>query len=331
MSDSDLHWLRARRPEPPLNPAATRAARNALLAEIEGAGRARRRASLAVAAALAAAATAAVLAIGTGNHGHALAVDNAAAAPLTRLAAQVIKSAAPAGDATLIVRTQSYPDRPSNTGYDLYLDGGTYFYADTEVGLPDAIAQGGSDGQDDRWAGRDVAAARAALTLPLDQARQRMATAALDPNAKPPSAAERLAANTALLAKVAAVNAERAKNGLGPITLHRPDPVTHMNGEIWSNSLDALIAGAGRPDVRSGVLTLLGSIPEVTTQTTSLDGESVLELTANVFPDSYQERLYIDAQTGIPVKFVGGTDGHDPSVVVTYKVSRVRAGKLAGS
>jgi hypothetical protein len=56
----------------------------------------------------------------------------------------------------------------------------------------------------------------------------------------------------------------------------------------------------------------------------------VLELTASVFSDSYQERLYLDAQTGVPLKFVGGTAGHEPSVIVTYDVSRVTSEKLAG-
>lgn len=56
----------------------------------------------------------------------------------------------------------------------------------------------------------------------------------------------------------------------------------------------------------------------------------MLELTASVFSDSYQERLYLDAQTGVPLKFVGGTAGHEPSVIVTYDVSRVTSEKLAG-
>ena len=35
------------------------------------------------------------------------------------------------------------------------------------------------------------------------------------------------------------------------------------NNRVWMGSMDALIAGAGRADVRAGVMKLLATIPKV--------------------------------------------------------------------
>jgi DNA-directed RNA polymerase specialized sigma24 family protein len=44
-------------------------------------------------------------------------------------------------------------------------------------------------------------------------------------------------------------------------------------------------------------------------------------------PDGYQEQLIIGADTGIPVKFLGG-DPAKPEVTVTYDVTRVSTDNL---
>ena len=41
-----------------------------------------------------------------------------------------------AGNATLVIRTQSYPNSQAINGSDLYTDRGEYFYAPSERGLP---------------------------------------------------------------------------------------------------------------------------------------------------------------------------------------------------
>ena len=46
-----------------------------------------------------------------------------------------------------------------------------------------------------------------------------------------------------------------------------------------------------------------------------------------VFGDGYQEQMIIDADTGVPVTFIGGDPSH-PSVTVTYDVKRVATSDL---
>ena len=322
MTDTDLTWLEAERPRVPLDPAATAAARAALDRHIEHSRRPAflRRRPVRVAAFAAAITTAAVaaIAIGLGGGDRPLAVHDAAAAPLVRLSNHVRDNAPPPGDATLIVRTQHYPDGTSYTGDDLYTDDGRYFFSETRTGLAAAVA--GHEEVGDGWTKRLLAAATAANDLPLDEARDRMAIAALDPGAKPatPDHADAVAA------------AKATKRKLGLTTDVPPaDAETLKNGNIWTNSMDALIAGAGRPAVRAGVLRLLASIPEVTVTETTVDGRQVFDLRARLFvPPRYQERLLVDAETGVPVRFIGGNVGQAPSVVVTYGVSRVTAADL---
>ncbi|MGH2871715.1 MAG: hypothetical protein ACRDL5_04550, partial [Solirubrobacteraceae bacterium] len=102
--------------------------------------------------------------------------------------------------------------------------------------------------------------------------------------------------------------------------IQAPDPAhlatTTMNSNwLWENSLDALTAGAGDPQVRAGVLKLLATLPGVTVANTTVDGRSALTLTASgpeLGPD-YIEQITIDAQTGVPIRFDGGATGRPPS------------------
>jgi hypothetical protein len=170
---------------------------------------------------------------------------------------------------------------------------------------------------------RQVAAAVAATTLPIDQARLRMANAAF-PDGKAPSEAE-------LDRQARAAQADRAKAGVkvdhSPLPPATPEAI--LNGEIWSNSLDALQAGAGKPEVRAGVLDLLATIPGVQVRHTTTDGKAALELDSAPWSDGYVEQLVIDADTGTPIRFTGGYPGKQPSVTVTYTVTRVTATQIA--
>jgi hypothetical protein len=208
------------------------------------------------------------------------------------------------------------------TGADLYGDDGSYYYAETRAGLPAAIAsvQAG-DMPDDQgansWIGRETKVAIEAQSAPLAEARTDMANAALDPNVAP--------ATLEAQAKATAV----AKLKAAGKTFTPMDPELHTNGMIWSNSLDALVAGAGRPDVRAGVLRLLATIPQVTVTHTTANGADALEVTSRVFPDNYQEQLVVDAATGTPIRFIGGPIGQAPSVTVDYQVTRVTVADVA--
>src|ERR1700760_1692515 len=118
--DRDLDWIDQERPVALLRPNAERNARRALERHMSGRpapvravpaapvrppARVARRRRVVASALLSAAAV---------------------AAPLVRLSTSVRQSPPPAGDATLLVRHQRYPDRTGIDGYDLYADDGNY-------------------------------------------------------------------------------------------------------------------------------------------------------------------------------------------------------------
>lgn len=335
----ELDWLADERPAPlPLDPATTMQARAELLSYATQPRKSRRnrirsvsRRTLRIAAssvALAGAGCVALLAVQSGSE-HAgaglgvLSVQNAAAKPLAHLAAKLASAPAPIGDATLVLRSQDYPSSSSITGADLYADNGDYYYSPALAGLPSAIKAGDTVNSDDSDAEvRDIAAAKAALNGPIDTARQQMAVAAYDPNAKPQSVtpAQADAQVTAQQRqKLAIAQQEQAAN---PVTA----VMSSNDGMIWNNANDALLAGAGDPQVRAGVLKLLGTIPQVTVSNGTLNGAQTLVLTASLLRDNsglYQEQVVLDANTGIPLEMIGGDQGQTPTVTIGYKVSRV--------
>jgi hypothetical protein len=90
--------------------------------------------------------------------------------------------------------------------------------------------------------------------------------------------------------------------------------------------MDALIEGAGDPQVRAGVMRLMATMPEVEIAR----GDGTLTLTQTGFPDGYQEQLVVDDRTGVITKMVGGVAGRRPDVVVDYDIERVKAADVLG-
>ena len=209
------------------------------------------------------------------------------------------------GDAALVIREQRYPGKAAIVGADLYTDTGQYFFAHDKSGLGAQITAGHN--QADGLFAREVAAAKdAATTMDINAARARMADA--------PDPADPIPPGT--------ITASRLKGGDGL--------VSRFDNYLWGDSLDALQAGAGDPKVRAGVLRLLATMNDVTVTQTTTDGQPTLTLTADgpVFGfNGYQERMIIDAQSGVPVSFIGGDPSH-PSVTVTYDVTRVSTSDL---
>jgi hypothetical protein len=293
MNDNDLRWLAAERPAAnPADPSTTSAARHALATHISAPRlvvadrtrkRARRQARLLVATAVGAAvATAAVVLVSSSGEGGPLRVQNAAAAPLLRLSQKVSQAPAPTGDATLVERQHTFANGSTMTGADLYLDNGTYYYATTAAGLPESLASGPVD---DGATARELAAAIAALTLDPDTARNRMANASF-PGGKPPAQTATPPDVQALIDRKKAIAAQSGKPLPPPLSAE-----VLFDNRIWANCLDTLKAGAGRADVKAGVLRLLATIPEVSVQPTTTDGEQTLTLTAHLFPGDYSEQI----------------------------------------
>jgi len=211
---------------------------------------------------------------------------------LTQLASYILAAGRPSGDATLVIRNQSYPTGPTISVADLYTDSGEYFFAHTVGGLPGQIASHHNQG--DGLFAREIAAAVSAGHGDLAAAREKMAEAAYPG--------------------------------------HTPASSDLADNYIWENSLDALTAGSGQPQVRAGVLRILSTLPEVAVTSTTTSGQPTLTLRASAPAapaTGYQETLVIGANSGIPVRFTGGVPGHAPGVTITYQVTRVTLSDIA--
>ena len=308
----DLDWLAAEQPatEPP-DDLTTRRARTALLVHARHDGRpvprprpvavprrSRERRWLRPSRVLALAGAAAVVAFaatsipaGDGVPG-SLQAEQATAAPLVRLSEQVAQEPAPTGTATLVRRVHSFPDGTTMRGFDLYVDDGRYYYGATPAELRQAIRKNWDQGN---GTARGVAAAeQAAERRDAEAGRAAMIAATFTGNPDPPD-----------------------------------EPLAQDDNRVWFGSMDALLAGAGQPDVRSGVLFLLSTISTVTTQAGTRDGRATLDLVNTGFADGYVETLYVDAESGIPVGFTGGNPGQEPSVTMTYRIERTTPARVA--
>jgi hypothetical protein len=352
----DLRWLAAEQPlVTPPDPSATARARDAFLAHASAADRAQpvhsmpamatrpraqrawlrpaRVLALAAVGVLAAAATVGLPRLGGG--GGTLAVPEASAAPLAQLSQQVLAEPAPTGDATLVLRRHAFADDEGFTGADLFLDDGRYFYAPTRGEIPARIASGSTESPTSARVVRAVAAA-ASTDLPIQEARAGVIRASFPPGAEIAPADQP--------GPVAVPGASRAPAAPAPVPVPRrshatggaPAPAAAPrtsrqvdDNRIWFSSIDALQAGAGRRDVRAGALRLMASIAAVDVTKKTVAGHPALRVRSTDFAGGYEERLLIDATTGVPLRFEGGTTGKPPSVTVTYDVSRVTTAEVA--
>jgi hypothetical protein len=244
---------------------------------------------------------------------------------LMHLAAAITADPTPPGNATLVLHTNSYPDAPSMTGADLYTDSGGYFYATTESGLPSAIQANADVGAG--VGAREIAAALYAVTGDLDTAREMMADAPF-PGGVYPSLQTELAQAQA---EEPALKAKGINEPAPTAASIAADQAASRDNYIWMDSVDAFTAGAGNPQVRAGILRILSTLPEVTVTNTTTNGQPTLTVTATApaLPANYQEAMTINATSGVPVSFVGGTPGQTPSVTVTYEISRVTMSDMA--
>ena len=207
------------------------------------------------------------------------------------------------GNASLEIRNSSASSAaPGANGVDLLCDSGEYYWAMTESGLPQAIA-GHEDGYDGSYKG-DIAAALYAVNGSITTARARMAVAGFAPGIKPK---------------------EISPPGAKPLTREQ-----QADNQIWSNSLDALNAGAANPQVRAGVLRLLSTIRRVTVTNATVDGQPALAL-ADPFQTplgTAHDVLVINARSGLPIVSMT-RQGGETSGVTYYHVSRVTLASVA--
>jgi hypothetical protein len=232
------------------------------------------------------------------------------------LAANVAAEPRPSGDATLVERETRLQGQASVNVWDLYTDDGRYFFSQTRAGLPAQVQEDNNQGGGQF--GREVAAAIYAVNGNLDTAALKMAWA---PDTTP------------VPAWLSAQVKDMSVGGL------------QIDNYVWEDCEDALIAGSGNPQVRAGVLRLVSALPSITLTHGTADGQPTLTLTAgagefgfmNTKPGDpkaasgavYQEAITINADTGIPLGFVGGEAGQAPATTVTYVVTRVDLADVA--
>jgi hypothetical protein len=252
--------------------------------------------------------------------GHA--ASSAATSPLIQLASYLTAGAQQQpGDATLVIRTSTYTPGEASGGYaDLYTDSGAYYGAHAESGLPSQIAAHRNLGGG-MFARAIAAALFAAHHGNLAVARKRMAD---DPAADSGSAGSGPASNSAAeIAKAKALGGIKAAPGQ---SLEAAVNVAVFNNLVWVNSVNALIAGSGNPEVRVGVLRLLSTVPGITVTHAESEGQRALLVIDGDLRAT--QTLTLNASTGIPIEFTGGA-GRTPALTVTYKVSRVTVAAIA--
>jgi hypothetical protein len=235
--------------------------------------------------------------------------------PLAQLAAVIAAEPQPKGNATLVERETTLAGQATVKVWDLYTDDGRYFFSRTESGLPTQVSEDNNQG--DGLFAREIAAAKYAVNGNLDAAALKMAWAA---NTTPPPAW--------IKAQVKEISA----GGL------------QIDNYVWGGAEDALVAGAGNPQVRAGVLRLVSVLPGVSITHGTVDGQPTLTLTAggdefgNPVVDkaklknplgAYQEAITINASTGIPLRMVGGEAGKAPATTVTWVVTRLNLADIA--
>ncbi|MEV4310730.1 hypothetical protein [Actinocrispum sp. NPDC049592] len=289
----------------------------------------------------AAAVAAVVVSVGTSGVSPAPSSGTTAEAPpvgskLVSLAADVkATDGTLPGDASLVIRNRTAPDGKPYITYNLYTDKGAEYVSETKAELSAAVAH--DDNLADPVDAKEIAAARDAAKGDLNKARQDMVNAV--PNgwglglgpAEAQAAWDKSEAERVRILKMKGVADAQP----------RPRPTGkgmdgYINNSLWVNSLNALTRGAANAQVRAGVLRLISTIPDVTVEETTSDGQAALALTAGpaIFGGTGGQVLTINAKTGLPISSVAKPGpGEKPMPADTYKSARVtvadiKAGKF---
>jgi hypothetical protein len=256
---------------------------------------------------------------GTGSASQAQAVQS----PLISLVSSITASSSTLpGDASLVIRTQTIGERPSEVSYNLYTDSGEFYGGDSMKTLRQAISR--RENNASGITGRTVAAARYAVKGGLETARKQMVNASPNYLGLGLSAADRQKLwDRAKVEQGETYKAKGIKFPAHPPTGKRLQALT--GNHIWNNGIEAMTAGGGDPQVRAGVLRLLSTVPEVTVKKSTTGGQATLTLTAGsaLFLGGSPQVLTINAETGMPIKSAFAAADDLPSSVSTFKVSRL--------
>ncbi|HXT91643.1 MAG TPA: hypothetical protein VN714_20600 [Trebonia sp.] len=243
--------------------------------------------------------------------------------PLVTLAANITaNSHSQSGNASLIIRTQTDGNIPPQVSYNLYTDGGAYYAGGDKRSLRQAVAR--HEDMADGITATEVKTALYAAAGNLASAREQMATVLPgDQWFFLTGAAQRAAWEKGAAQERVILKEKGIKTPLKMPTGKALQSI--IDNRVWNNSVDALSAGGGNPQVRAGVLRLLSTISAVTVAHSTSGGQPALTLTAGpeVFGGQGEQVLTINAKTGMPIKSVEPANGNVPSSTDTFQVSRV--------
>ncbi|MEH0929796.1 hypothetical protein [Micromonospora sp. CPCC 205558] len=247
-------------------------------------------------------------------------------APLMSLAGSIRTVTPAAGDAWLVKATQVHGTKTMQVVYTLYTDGHAIYTGNSVKDIKRAIARHQDQMTDGGYAPLLKAAIAAADSSPAD-GRTQMLKAAKDPLVGLDPAAQKAVwdkqqADVQVIIKQKGGNAE--PKPYSPQAVQR-----HFDNALWTYSTQALSAGDGNTQVRSGVLRLLSTISAVSVKNSTTHGNATLTITAGpeVFGGEGSEVLTIDATTGMLVKDVSTVSGLPPAST-TYESSRVTKADL---
>jgi hypothetical protein len=252
---------------------------------------------------------------------------------LVSLATHIQATTAPLpGNASLIRVTHIIGGKTMQVFYELDTDSGAIYTADTESGLPAAIAQHGNIAVGDL--DREVAVARTAATGDLASARIQMIDITpnylglgLSPAAQKKEWVKGLAAERAAVKWI--YQEKHVK--FHPRPYNSTEVQELADNYLWIHATSALTTAGDNPQVRAGVLRLISTISGVTVANSTTDGQPTLTLTAGpeVFTGQGKEVLTISAKTGMPITDWSGDLGpHVSSGETTYQTSRVTVANI---
>ncbi|MGC5323576.1 hypothetical protein ACPXB5_33115 [Micromonospora arida] len=247
-------------------------------------------------------------------------------APLMTLAGSIKTVTPAAGDSWLVKATQVNGTKTMQVVYTLYTDSHAIYTGNSVKDIKRAIARHQDQMTDGGYAPLLKAAVAAADSSPAD-GRTQMLKAAKDPLVGLDPAAQKAVwdkqqAHAQVIIKQKGGNAE--PKPYSPQAVQR-----HFDNALWTYSTQALSAGDGNTQVRSGVLRLLSTISAVSVKNSTTHGKATLTITAGpeVFGGVSSEVLTIDATTGMLVKDVSTVPGL-PTASTTYESSRVTKADL---
>ncbi|GAA1594432.1 hypothetical protein GCM10009828_019510 [Actinoplanes couchii] len=248
-------------------------------------------------------------------------------APLMTLAGSIKTVAFTEGDAWLVKATQVHGTRTMQVLYTLYTDGHAIYSGNSVADIKRAMKLKQDQMTEGGYAPLLKAAVAAADDSPAD-GRDRMLETGGDPFAGLDAAAQEkqwAAGQAEAQARV------KEKGGTYTPKPYSPEAVErHLDNALWTYSTQALGAGDGNTQVRSGVLRLLSTIAAVEVTKSTTGGTATLTLTAGpeVFGGEGDEVLIIDAKTGMLVESVSTVPGI-PVAKTTYESTRVTAADLS--